>query len=180
MALFKTLTAKPIAVPSAAVGLVTVGLFATAICKRAAARKQVAAVANADSFETTTCRLLAVPVQSAPTHHHLAARGNAGSFKTQTNKPIAAPPPAGVAANVALSATATCKPCAARKQAAAMGNAALFVTATCKRPAGPKHAKPAYLPNACHRASVVAVCVAHARCALHEPPESYALLGAWR
>jgi hypothetical protein len=142
VALFKTLTAKPIAVPSAVVARANVGLSATAICKRAAELKQAVAVDNAALSATMTCRPPAVPAQTALTRHHLAARANAGSFKTQISKPIAAPPPAEVAANVGLSAIATFKPCAAPKQVAVAGNVDLFATTTCKQPAGLKLAKP--------------------------------------
>ena len=89
MALFKTLTAKPIAAPSAAVVQATVGLFASQTYKRVAALKQGVAAASAASSVTTTCKPLAVPAQTAPTR--MAAQANAGSFKTQTSKPIAAP-----------------------------------------------------------------------------------------
>jgi hypothetical protein len=123
-------------VPLAAVGQVTVGLFATAICKRVVALNRVVAVVSVDSFETTTCRLLAAPVQTEPTQ--AAARANVGSFKIQTSKLIAGLQRAEVAANVALSATTIYKPCAAPKQVAAAGNAALFATTTCRQRAGRK------------------------------------------
>ena len=59
---FKTLTAKPIAVPSVAAALATVGLFAMATCNRVAALRQAVAPVNAALSVTTIYRLHAVPI----------------------------------------------------------------------------------------------------------------------